>query len=147
MPSQLNFLDLMWWENKRLWYVNLSSSVGHFPVETLSPGVQWQRHEADHSPPTSVEVKKKWIYTSTSPIHLHGVPGLENRDYGHRGSDHATPLYPQKLALTSPTSGGRSVGIVGSRTKATGLVSMNCTHFPVTVLYLKYILYWINVMT
>jgi hypothetical protein len=28
-------------------------------------------------------------------------------------------LYPQKLALTSPTSGGRSVGIVHSRTKAT----------------------------
>jgi hypothetical protein len=29
-------------------------------------------------------------------------------------------LYQQKLALTSPTSGGRSVGIVRSRTKATG---------------------------
>jgi hypothetical protein len=28
-------------------------------------------------------------------------------------------LYPQKLALTSPTSGGRSVGIVRLRTKAT----------------------------
>jgi hypothetical protein len=36
-----------------------------------------------------------------------GKSGLEN--------DHATPLYPQKLALTSPTSGGRSVGIVRSR--------------------------------
>jgi len=30
-----------------------------------------------------------------------------------------TPLYPQKLALISPTGGGRSVGIVRSRTKAT----------------------------
>jgi hypothetical protein len=30
-----------------------------------------------------------------------------------------TPIYPQKLALTSPTGGGRSVGIVRSRTKAT----------------------------
>jgi len=29
-----------------------------------------------------------------------------------------TPLYPQKLALTSPTGGGRSVCIVRSRTKA-----------------------------
>jgi hypothetical protein len=28
-------------------------------------------------------------------------------------------LYPQKLALTSPTHGGRSVGIVCSRTEAT----------------------------
>jgi hypothetical protein len=31
-------------------------------------------------------------------------------------------LYPQKFAPTSPTSGGRSVGIVRSRTKATELV-------------------------
>jgi hypothetical protein len=30
-----------------------------------------------------------------------------------------TPLYPQKLAFTSPTGGGRSVGIVRSLTKAT----------------------------
>jgi hypothetical protein len=29
-----------------------------------------------------------------------------------------TPLYPQKLALTSPTGGGRSVGIDRSWTKA-----------------------------
>jgi hypothetical protein len=40
-----------------------------------------------------------------------------------RRTDHATPLYPQKLALTSPTSGDRSAGIVRSRTKATELVS------------------------
>jgi hypothetical protein len=35
---------------------------------------------------------------------------------GIRCADHVTPLYPQKLALTSPTGGGRSVGIVRSRT-------------------------------
>ena len=34
-------------------------------------------------------------------------------------ADHVTTLYPQKLALTSPTGGGRSVGIVRSRTKVT----------------------------
>ena len=38
---------------------------------------------------------------------------------GIRCADHVTTLYPQKLALTSPTGGGRSVGIVRSRTKAT----------------------------
>ena len=38
---------------------------------------------------------------------------------GTRCADHMTPLYPQKLALTSLTGGGRSVGIVRSRTKAT----------------------------
>jgi hypothetical protein len=30
------------------------------------PGVKLQGREADHSPPTSVEVKKMWIYTSTT---------------------------------------------------------------------------------
>ena len=38
---------------------------------------------------------------------------------GTRCANHVTPLYPQKLALTSPTGGGRSVGIVRVRTKAT----------------------------
>ena len=38
---------------------------------------------------------------------------------GIRCADHVIPLYPQKLALTSPTGGGRSVGIVSSRTKTT----------------------------
>jgi hypothetical protein len=49
---------------------------------------------------------------------------LENRDYGrvHR-ADHPTPFYLQKLALTSTTSGGRSVGIVRSRTKTTELLT------------------------
>jgi hypothetical protein len=42
---------------------------------------------------------------------------------GIRRTNHATPLYPQKLAQTSPTTGGRSIGIVCSRTKATELVS------------------------
>jgi len=40
---------------------------------------------------------------------------------GTRCADHVTPFYPQKLALTSPTGGGRSVGIVRVRTKATEL--------------------------
>jgi len=38
---------------------------------------------------------------------------------GTRCAEHVTPQYPQKLALTSPTGGGRSVGIVRVRTKAT----------------------------
>jgi hypothetical protein len=37
--------------------------------------------------------------------------GLENLYYGRRGSaDYATSLYQPKLSLTSPTSGGSSVG-------------------------------------
>jgi hypothetical protein len=47
--------------------------------------------------------------------------GLEIREYGHRDPARwpRGTLYPQKLALTSPTSGGRSAVIVHSRTKAT----------------------------
>jgi len=32
-----------------------------------------------------------------------------------------TPLFPQKLALTSPTGGGPSVGIVPARTRPRSL--------------------------
>jgi hypothetical protein len=41
------------------------------PVQRIpgafSPGLKEQRREADHSPPTIAEVKKTWVYTSTSP--------------------------------------------------------------------------------
>ena len=52
---------------------------------------------------------------------------------GIRCADHVTPLYPQKLALTSPTGGGRSVGIVRVRTKATefSLVAKKSKLLPV----------------
>jgi hypothetical protein len=46
---------------------------------------------------------------------------LENRDLTAveiRCADHATPSIRKKLALTSPTSNGRSVGIVRLRTKS-----------------------------
>jgi hypothetical protein len=35
---------------------------------------------------------------------------------------HVTPSTHKKLSLTSPTSGGQSVGIVRSRTKATEFI-------------------------
>jgi hypothetical protein len=43
--------------------------------------------------------------------------GLENREYGRGDPSRQPPytLYPQKLALTSPINGGRSVGIVRSQ--------------------------------
>jgi hypothetical protein len=40
---------------------------GLFPRGVKRPG-----READHSPPTSADVKKMWGYTSTPPIRLHG---------------------------------------------------------------------------
>ena len=58
---------------------------------------------------------------------------------GIRCADHVTPLYPQKLALTLPTGGGRSVGIVRSRTKATefsfSLVSISFKFYFVLLVF------------
>jgi hypothetical protein len=51
--------------------------------------------------------------------------GLENREYG-RGDPLRWPrdiLYPQKLALTWPTCGDRSVGIVRLRIKTTEFIN------------------------
>jgi hypothetical protein len=39
----------------------------------FSPGVKRPRREADYSHPSSAEVKKTWIYTSTPPLRLHGI--------------------------------------------------------------------------
>ena len=50
---------------------------------------------------------------------------------GIRCADHVTPLYPQKLTLTLLTGGGRPVGIVRLRTKATEFSFLT---FPVTCL-------------
>ena len=58
---------------------------------------------------------------------------------GNHCADHVTPLYPQKkLALTSPTGGGRSVGIVRSRTKA--------TEFSLVLAIFSVLLYVLNII-
>jgi hypothetical protein len=58
-------------------------------------------------------------------------PGLESREYG-RGDPLGWPcdnLYPHKLALTLPTIGCRSVGIIRSRTKTTAFfISLSQTY-------------------
>jgi hypothetical protein len=55
------------------------------------------------------------------------IPGVEIREYGHRGPSHwlRDTVYPQKLALTSPTSGGRSVGVIFLHSKDMQSV-LNC---------------------
>jgi hypothetical protein len=67
--------------------------------------------------------KIKKLTTTILHVILYGC-GLENREYGC-GDPLRWPrdiLYPQKLAQTSPTCGGRSVGIVRLRTKTTEFV-------------------------
>jgi len=46
--------------------------VQWIPV-ALTPKVEWSGREADHSPPSSAEVKNAQSYSSTPPIRLHGV--------------------------------------------------------------------------
>jgi hypothetical protein len=65
-------------------------------------------------------------HASTFRPALSSDTGLENREYGRRDRLRwpRDTLYPQKLALTSPTYGGRSVGIVRLRTKTTEFVCL-----------------------
>jgi hypothetical protein len=58
------------------------------------------------------------------------VKKTELTAWGIRCADHATRCIRKKLALTSPKSGGRSVGIVRLRTKGHGVLFL-----AVTVLY------------
>jgi hypothetical protein len=59
------------------------------------------------------------------------MTGLEIREYGRRNPSRwqRGTLYPQKLALTSLTSGGRSVGIVRSLAQATEFCLFVCLVF------------------
>jgi hypothetical protein len=61
--------------------------------------------------------------------------GLESREYSLRDPSlwSRGTFYPQKFTLTSPTSGGRSVGIVRSRTQK--------TEFLLLLILINYILY------
>jgi hypothetical protein len=60
----------------------------------------------------SIPLQSKYL-----PQHTDPKSGLEIQEYGRRDPSHwpCGTLYPQNLAITSPTS-GRSVGIVRSRT-------------------------------
>jgi hypothetical protein len=102
----------------RNFQIGIGSAVKHAtPLTTLrqchfQAHVTFTRWTAD-SPATMPSMK----YISLFP----GTSGLENREYGRVDPSRwpRETLYPQKLALTSPTSGGSSVGIVRSRTEAT----------------------------
>jgi hypothetical protein len=45
----------------------------HWVPGALTPGVKWLGCEADHSSPSSAEVKNVWSYTSTPGLCFHGV--------------------------------------------------------------------------
>jgi hypothetical protein len=59
------------------------------------------------------------------------------RPWGSVALTTRNPLYPQKLPLTSPTNGGLSVGIVGSRTKATEFILVFISFIFNLVIFLR----------
>jgi hypothetical protein len=61
--------------------------------------------------------------------------GLEIREHGRRDPSRwpRGTLYPQMLTLTSPTSGGRSVGIVRSLAQDTEFVLFVCLLAYITI--------------
>jgi hypothetical protein len=64
-----------WGREFSLLHVVQAGSGAHptsYPISTGGSfaGVKRKEREADHSPPTSAEVKKIWIYTSTPPYAL-----------------------------------------------------------------------------
>jgi hypothetical protein len=44
-----------------------------YPREIFPPGIKRRGREANHSPPSTAEVKNEWSYTYSHFIHLIGV--------------------------------------------------------------------------
>jgi hypothetical protein len=75
----------------------------------------WEVVGLERSPLSLVSTTEKLLGRKSSGS------SLESREYGRRDPSRwpCGTHYPQKVALTSPRSGGRSVGIVRSLTQAT----------------------------
>jgi hypothetical protein len=59
--------------SKLNFHFSTSSRPALGPTRPPFQWVNWPGREADRSRPTSAEVKEMWIYTSTFPIHVHGL--------------------------------------------------------------------------
>jgi hypothetical protein len=126
MPSSAS--DQSWWGSGCITYPiqhtgqPLWSSGQNSWLQIRSSGfdsrryqISWEVADLEWGPLSLVSKTEKVLERKSSGS------GLENKEYGRRDLlrwPHGT-LYPQKLAPTSPTSGGRSVGIVRSQTQAT----------------------------
>jgi hypothetical protein len=120
--SQTNFiirvnLDSRWpllWSSDQSSWLQIQRSRGRFPA--LPDFVR----SLERGPFSLVSTTEELLGRNNSGS------GLENREHV-RGDPLRWPrdtLYPQKLALTSPTCGGRWVGIFRLRTKATEFVCL-----------------------
>jgi hypothetical protein len=85
---------------------------GDFRIQNLTPRYGYLRKERQNCDRLCGLVVRVLGYRSGGPGSIPGTTAV-----GIRHVDHVAPLYPQKLAITLPTSGSRSVGIVCSRTQ------------------------------
>jgi hypothetical protein len=128
-------------EATKLWVFTLSVKMAMLKISTMDrlcglalrvpgyrsrgPGFDFRRYQIfreavglERGPLSLVRITEEILEWKSSDS------GLENRDLKGRGDPLRWPrdtLYPQKLPRTSPTSGGRSVGIVRLRTKSHGV--------------------------
>jgi hypothetical protein len=113
-----------WWlvRAKPLWSSGQSSwlQIQRSGLDSRHYQILWEVVGLERGPLSFVSTIEELLERKSSGS------GLESREYGRRDPSHWPhgTLYPQKLALTSPTSGGRSVGIVRSRTQATEFSSV-----------------------
>jgi hypothetical protein len=101
------------------------------------PGFHSQRHQIFWEV-AGLEPGPLSLVSTTEQLHGRNSSGsgLKNWEY-RRGDPLRWPrntLYPQKLAITSPTHGGHSVGIVRLRTKAKEFVLFVCTAYAGIIL-------------
>jgi hypothetical protein len=112
-----NFLVAMVIERLPLWSCGQSSwlQIQRFRFDSRRYQILWEVVGLELGPLSLVSAIEELLGRKSNDS------SLERREYtiGIRHADHVVPLYPQKLALTSPTSGGCSVGIGYSRTQAT----------------------------
>jgi hypothetical protein len=118
--DNMSKLLIYWYNRSPLWSSSQSSWL-HIQMsvfDSLCYQIFWEVVVLERGPLSLVSTTKELLVGKSSG------PGLEieNTAVGIRRADYVTPLYLQKLALTSPTSGCRSICIVSSRTQATGFV-------------------------
>jgi hypothetical protein len=112
----LNFPDHVYCRRQPLWSSDQSSwlQIQGSGFDSQRYQISWEVVGLERGPLSLLSTTEELLGRKSSGS------SLENREHGRRDQSRwpRGTLYQQKLALTSPTSGGRSVGIDRSRTQA-----------------------------
>jgi hypothetical protein len=135
-----NIKIIMCLEGPPLWSSGQSSwlQIQRSGFDFLRYQIFWEVVGLERGPLSLVSTAEELLERESSSS------GLESREYGRRDPSRwpRGTLHPKKLAPTSPTSGGRSVGIFLWRTQATEffLYALKCGWCTVVVLLVLAIL-------